>query len=136
LSFWLSDDEYQGLGLLPHAEMADLAVELDIMPDAEIKPRELMSNLVVRLLVLAEAEGLPFSKWDTEDLSELHLEHRDALATAMGWKSDVNLMIKKGQKIYKFYKKERSNSQIAIMLPLLLRPLARHAYEKGTQRIG
>jgi hypothetical protein len=122
--------------MLPHADLADLAVELDVIPEAEIKPRELLSTLVVRLLMLGEREGLPFSKWDSEDLNELQTDHRRALALAMGWKPEVASMIKRGQKIYKIYKKERSKGQIAIMLPLLLKPLARHAYEKGTQRIS
>ena len=136
MSFWLSDNEYLGLGMLPHADLADLAVELGVIPEAEIKPRELLSTLVMRLLSLAESEGLPLSKWDKDDLTELPTEHREALAASMGWRPDVRDMLKRGQKIYKHYKKQRSRSQIAIMVPLLIKPLARHAYEKGKQRIG
>ena len=128
--FTLSDAEFAALALLPESDLADLAVELDQIPAAEINARELLEDLVTRILDRATNEGLPFSKFDKEDLNDLPAEHFRALAEAMGWPSNVDAFLKKGGKIYKEYQKSRPNSQVAIMLPLLLGPLARHAYEK------
>ena len=128
--FTLSDEEFAALALLPESDLADLAVELDQIPAAEIDARSLLADLVTRILERASSEGLPFSKYDKEDLNELPKDHFTALATAMNWPDNVDAFLKKGGKIYKEYQKSRPNSQVAIMLPLLLRPLARHAYEK------
>ena len=130
--FTLTDAEFAGFQMLPEADLADLAVELDMVPEAEIDARSLLSELVVRILERASAEGLPFSKYDQEDLEGLPQDHRAALAKAMGWPNDVKSMLKQGGKIYKDYQKNRRNSQVAIMLPLLLGAVARHAYEKDS----
>ena len=128
--FTLSDTEFAGLALLPEADLADLAVELDMVPEAEIDARGLLAELVDRILDRAVSEGLPFSKYDADDLKELPEHHFAALANKMGWPADVNAFLKIGGKIYKEYQKTRRNSQVAIMLPMLLPALARHAYEK------
>ena len=128
--FTLSDSEFQPLQLLPEADIADLAVELDMVPEAEIDAHGLLSVLVERILDRAVDEGLPFSKYDADDLKDLPEEHFKALADKMGWPADVSAFLKQGGKIYKEYQKSRRNSQVAIMLPLLLPALARHAYEK------
>ena len=107
MDFWLNDSEYSIVALLPHADLADLAVELDVIPEAEIKPRDLLSNLVPRLLELASVEGLPLSKWDRDDLEALPDDHRAALARTIGCGSDVAAMLKAGKKVYKSYQKER-----------------------------
>ena len=128
--FTLSDAEFAGFEMLPDSELADLAIELDMIPGAEIEPRRLLSDIIGRILDLAQAEGLPFSKYDQEDLENLPREHFQALARAMGWPENVNGFLKKGRKVYKYYQKHHRRSQVAIMLPLLLGALARHAYEK------
>ena len=116
--------------MLPDSELADLAIELDMIPGSEIKPKRLLSDIVGRILELAQAEGLPFSKYDREDIENLPKEHFQALAQAMNWPADIDGFLKKGRKVYKYYQKHRRRSQVAIMLPLLLGALARHAYEK------
>lgn len=128
--FTLSDSEFAGFQMLPEADLADLAVELEVVPEAEIDARGLLSDLVVRIFDRAQSEGLPFSKYDRDDLEALPETHRKALAAAMGWPNDVNGMLKQGGKIYKEYRKTHINSQVAVMLPLLIGAVARHAYEK------
>jgi len=130
--FTLTDAEFAGFQMLPEADLADLAVELDMVPEAEIDARSLLAELVVRILERGKSQGLPFSKYDKEDLESLPEPHRLALAKAMGWPSDVKAMLKNGGKIYKDYQKNRRNSQVAIMLPLLIGAVARHAYEKDS----
>jgi hypothetical protein len=128
--FTLSDSEFAGFQMLPEADLADLAVELEVVPEAEIDARGLLADLVVRIFDRAQSEGLPFSKYDRDDLEALPEAHRKALAAAMGWPNDVKGMLKQGGKIYKEYRKLRRNSQVAVMLPLLIGAVARHAYEK------
>ena len=129
MRFVLTDQETLGLDFLPDKDLADWAVDLDMMPAEQIDRRELLEELVPRLMKLAQREGLPFSKYDAQDLDELPAEHRKALAAAMGWKTDTRSMIKAGEKVWKVYRKNRPGSQIPLMLPVLLKPLARFAYE-------
>ncbi len=129
MRFVLTEQETLGLDFLPDKDLADWAVDLDMMPAEEIDRRELLEKLVPRLLNLARREGLPFSKYDAQDLDELPEAHRQALARAMGWKTETRAMIKAGEKIWKVYRKNRPGSQIPLMLPVLLKPLARFAYE-------
>jgi hypothetical protein len=128
--FTLSDTEFAGFQMLPEADLADLAVELEIVPESDIDARGLLSALVVRILERAKSDGLPFSKYDRDDLEALPEHHRKALADAMGWPTEIKSMLKQGGKVYKEYRKVRRNSQVAVMLPLLLGAVARHAYEK------
>ncbi|MCB9758641.1 MAG: hypothetical protein H6739_02275 [Alphaproteobacteria bacterium] len=129
MSFALTDAEYQPLELLAEVDLADLAIELDMIPDEVIDRRGLLDELVPRLLDRARAEGLPFSKYDADDLEELPTEHRAALARCMGWPAEVTAMLKAGGRVYKVYRKSRRNSQIPLLLPILLKPLARWADE-------
>ncbi len=127
LRFVLTPEEAQGLEYLPDKDLADWAVELDMVPEEEIDRLALVEELVPRLMSLAQREGLPFSKYDHQDLAELPASHREALARAMGWRPDVRAMIRAGERVWRVYRKNRPGSQVPIMLPILLRPLARFA---------
>ena len=116
---------------LPDKDLADWAVELNLLPEAEIDRQGLLEELVPRLLALARREGLPFSKYDAQDLDDLPPDHRAALAREMGWKQETRAMVRAGEKIWKVYRKSRPGSQVPLMLPVLLRPLARFAHEQG-----
>lgn len=129
MKFSLSSEEAAQFAFVPVGDLVDLAVELDHVPDADINRLELLSELIPRLYERAQMHGLPFSKYDEEDLAELPRQHREALAEAMGWEGDVKSILKAGAKVYK---KIRKNSQVALLLPSLLRPLARHAAERGS----
>ncbi len=131
MRFVLTREEAQGLDYLPDKDLADWAVDLDMVPEEEIDRLALVEELIPRLMSVAQREGLPFSKYDAQDLSDLPPTHREALARAMGWRSDVRQMIRAGERVWKIYRKNRPGSQIPIMLPVLLRPLARFAYENG-----
>jgi hypothetical protein len=134
MTFQLSPAEVQMLRLVPDKELAALAADLSLLPDEDIDRQELVEALLPRLLALGQREGLPFSKYDAEDLGELPSDHREALARAMGWSVDVRSMIKAGTKVYKkIYRRERTNSQVPLMLPLLLPMLARYASEVGSR---
>lgn len=129
MSFALTDAEHEAVRFVPVGDLVALAVELDYMPPELVKRRELLGELIPRLLELAQREGLPLSKYDAEDLDELPQEHRSALAAAMGWSTDSKSMVKAGEKVYRMYRKNRGGSQVALLLPSLLKPLARAAFE-------
>lgn len=131
MKFTLSAEEAEQVAFVPVDDLVDLAVELDHIPDSDIDRNELLGDLIPRLYELAQREGLPFSKYDQEDLAELPSEHRAALADAMGWGPEVSAILKGGARVYKKYTKNNKNSQIALLLPCLLKPLARHAAERG-----
>jgi hypothetical protein len=131
MSFELTPSEIKRLELVPNKEFADLAADLSLIPDADIDRKRLIEALIPGLLRLGHHEGLPFSKYDAEDLDNLPTRHREALASAMGWSSSTRAMLKAGGRVYKTYSKERMTSQVPIMLPLLLPILARHADEVG-----
>lgn len=131
MSFVLQESELGPLSLIPDVDLADLAVELDMVPEEVIDRRALLQDAVPRLLALARSEGLPFSKYDRDDLDELPDAHRRALARALGWDDSVDAMLKSGGKVYKSYRRSRKTSQVPLLLPLLLKPLARHADESA-----
>ncbi len=127
MAFELLPSDVQTISLLPETDLADLAVDLDLIPEAEIDRPALLLEILPRLLDLAAREGLPFSRWDQEDLEALPVHHRTALAEIIGWPPDPASMLKAGAKVYKTYRKLRTRSQIPLMLPLLLPVLARFA---------
>ncbi|MED5372339.1 MAG: hypothetical protein VX899_15065 [Myxococcota bacterium] len=128
MPFVLSDQEHQMMAFVSESDLVDLAVELDYVPEAQIDRVALLNALIPRILDLAEREGLPFSKYDADDIAELPQHHRAALANRMGWPADPSGMLKQGEKVYKRYRKRR-NSQVAVMLPMLISAVARCAHE-------
>ncbi len=124
--FALTDGESQLLGFVPVDDLVDLATELDMAPPQDIDRLGLLTECIPRLLEHGRRHGLPLSKYDADDLGELPQDHRQALASALGWDSDVPSMIKAGAKVYK---RTSSRSQVALLLPSLLKPLARYAFE-------
>lgn len=129
--FVLRTHEIPGVEMIPEGDLASLAAELDLIPEEVIDRHALLEQLVPRLLDRARTEGLPFSRYDADDLERLPTIHRTALAAAMGWSGDVTAILKAGDRVYKTYRKARPHSQIPIFLPVLLPALARHAAEVG-----
>ncbi len=129
MAFELYPADTEKIDLLPETDLADLAIDLDLIPEERIDRNQLLLEMLPRLLKLAEREGLPFSRWDQEDLEALPESHRSALAAVMGWPSDPKSMVKAGAKVFKIYRKTRTRSQIPLTLPLLLPTLARFAAE-------
>ena len=127
--FVLSPTELQIISYISELDLVDLAVELDYVPEAQIDRAQLLSFLIPRLVDLAEKEGLPFSKYDLDDLSELPDVHRSALALRMGWEATPAAMLRKGERVYRSYRSTRRNSQVAQLLPTLLPIVARCAHE-------
>lgn len=120
--------ELELLANIPHPDLVAMAIDLDIVVDTTIEPVALYSACVDRILDRASDEGLPFSKYDLDDLQELPPEHLAALATLMGCRSsDAKAVLKLGQKVYKHYQKNRPDNPTALLLPTLLPIVARAA---------
>lgn len=112
---------------LPDDNIIELAAELNLLIPERISRSGLLSSSIARLAELARQEGLPFSRYDREDLEALPREHLRALAVMCGSRPTIDGVIKGGQKVYKIYTRQRPQSPVAMMLPMLLVPLARYA---------
>ncbi len=115
---------------IPEGDLVDLVAELDVAVPAVVVRDELLDLALGRIAQRARAEGLPFSKWDREDLEQLPAPHLQALARACGTDGSVDALMKTGAKVYKRYQKERPGSPVALLLPVLLAPLARRLAEE------
>lgn len=126
----LTETELAMFAAIPEVELVDLAIELDIAVGASIDRAELLAKAVDGLADLAQREGLPFSPYDEDDLAALPQDHLAALARCIGAPATVPGVLKRGAKVYKTYRKTRGNSQIPLMLPMLLPALGRHLAER------
>lgn len=131
MPFELTKAEYRMLSGLPEGDIVDLAVEFDILVDADLNLQDLFVVIIEQLAVLAAREGLPLHEYNREDLEALPSNHLSALAALMGVPPEVDALLRRGGKVYKLYKRERSKSQVALTLPMLLEPLARFAAERN-----
>ncbi len=111
---------------LPETELVDLAIELDIAVGEVIERAQLLSQAIAALAQRASDQGLPFSQYDLDDLAQLDPGHRRALARHIGAPDDPAAMIKAGRKVFKRYRRDAPNSQVPLLLPMLLPALARH----------
>ncbi|TNE92045.1 MAG: hypothetical protein EP330_03580 [Deltaproteobacteria bacterium] len=125
MSFFLTETEWALVQHLPELELVELAAELELVPPAEIDRRTLVVDCVLRIVEVGRSEGLPFSKYDREDLESLSRDELAAIAGLVGTRSSVSAVLSAGQKTYKAWEKTRPKSQVALMLPLLLTAVAR-----------
>ncbi len=130
MSATLFPEEIRILANIPEGDLIDLAAELDVAVPEQIDRVALTVTILERLAALGKQEGLPLSDYDRDDLEALPEEHRRALATLLGVPADVSGMLKAGKKVYRVYRKTRPRSPVALLLPMLLGPLARFAAEE------
>ncbi|MCO4744377.1 MAG: hypothetical protein KC912_06285 [Proteobacteria bacterium] len=128
MSFVLTEIEWSMVEHLPELDLVDLAAELGLIPPAEIDRRTLVVQCVLQLVEVGRSDGLPFSKYDREDLESLPREHLVALATVIGTRAEVASVLASGQRTLKALQKTRPNSQVALMLPMLLTAVARASH--------
>lgn len=128
-----TDEEIALFAHLPETDLIDLAIELDVVVGEVVSRPELLNALISPLADLAKSEGLPFSRFDKDDLDELPREHLVALARTLNLPPDSGAIVKAGERIYKRYRSQRSRSQVPLFLPTLLPILARHLSERDRQ---
>lgn len=126
---FITDDEWSVLERLPEEELIALAVEMDIVVPERIEGRALLDRCVPAIVERARTQGLPFSKYDTEDLQALPDDQLRAIGRLQGLKGKVSVasVLKAGKAVYKKYDKAGGSSAMALMLPLLLPAVARAA---------
>ena len=123
---------------VPEGELVDLAIDLDVPVPEEIDLEGMLSQCVRNLASLGEREGLPYSRYDKEDLEQLSDVERSAIAQLNGVdpaasaSAQISGLLKSGGKIYKVYRKTKPKSQIPMYLPMLLAPLARHLVDRSS----
>lgn len=112
---------------VPEDDLVALAAELDIAVPAAVQREQLVAAAVVALAQLARREGLPLSDYDRDDLEALPASQLRALASLCGVDPSVDALLKSGARVYKVYRRRKPGSQVALLLPMLLPALARHA---------
>jgi len=125
----LTDEEYLPLSTLPVETVVDLAAELDILAPENIDRRALLNSCITALVAHARREGLPFSKYDSEDLEALEREDLEAIGRLQGLSGRVTVsaVLRRGARVYKTYQSRRIDHPIPLMLPMLLTAVARAA---------
>lgn len=131
MAFRLTEQELAPCLNLPEDNLVDLAAELDLMVPEKLARADLLAEAVGRIVERAQREGLPFSKYDREDLAALPSAHLAALAAVCKAPPSVDGIIKSGRRVYKMYARQRPDSTVALTLPMLLSAVARCAAEKS-----
>ena len=131
MSFALTEEELRLCLNLPEDTLIDLAAELDLIIPEVLSRADLLASATTQIVDRAAKEGLPFSKYDREDLQALPPEHLTALAKLCRASTTVDGLIRSGQKVYRMYQRQRPDSQVALILPMLLSAVARCAAEKS-----
>lgn len=131
MGFTLTDAEWEHLAVLDneigHEQFVELAGELEIVAEANINGRALISRCVESIVERAREEGLPLSKYDRDALSELPPELLASIAALQGVRGapSIDVVIKSGRRVYRRYQRHRPHSAVALLLPSLLTAVAR-----------
>lgn len=75
---------------------------------------------------LAASEGLPLSRYDAEDLSQLEPQELQGLARLCRCQPTVAALCAAGQRAWKLREKRQASPLVALHMPLFLAPLARY----------
>lgn len=125
----LTPEELTLFANIPEADLVEFAVDLDLAFPEIVDRRAILEEAIVELARVARTRGLPLSDYDRDDLEALPAAHLRALANLCGAPPHVDGLLKAGRKSYKAYKNNVMAS-IPMMVPMLLRPLARYAAEE------
>lgn len=129
----LTDAEWAFLQNIPELDLVDLAVDLDLLAPERVDGRALIDRCLPPLMARLEAEGVPLSKYDVDDLEALSQAHLDGLARLFGLsgRATVRQVLKQGQRVYRTYLKERPDNAVALLVPTLLPVIARVAADRS-----
>jgi hypothetical protein len=129
MSATITDEEWSFLSGIPEHDLVEMAIDLDILVPERIDARALMDRCILCVIDRARAEGLPFSKYDRDDLAALPPIHLAAIARLQGLSSgaSVDRILRVGQRVYRAYQKTRPDNAVALLLPSLLPALSRIA---------
>src|SRR5690606_10461169 len=99
----------------PEQDLVEIAAELDLLVPERIEARTLIEECMPLILDRARAEGLPFSRYDLDDIEALSAPHRGAIARLQGLSDAASpaRIVRAGEKVYKTYLKTRPQSAVA-----------------------
>jgi hypothetical protein len=131
----ITDQEWTLLVNMTDDTLVHMAADLQLSVPPRIDRRTLCDACVRAIVVRAQREGLPFSKYDQDDLESLSQDERVVLCRLLSIQPTGSIpdILKAGTKTYRFYLKNRPDSPTAMMIPSLLPAIARHAKEIQTQ---
>ena len=129
----LTPQELEPLRRLPDDVLVDMAADLDICVPETFDVQTLVELSIPKIIERGMEEGLPLSKYDAEDLATLSQAELDALGRIQGLKTPTTVaaVIRKGQRVYKWYRRNRPDNPVALMLPMLLSAVARAAHRNA-----
>ena len=129
MSATVTDEEWGFLSAIPEQDLVEMAIDLDILVPERIDARALVDQCILSIIDRARREGLPFSKYDREDLAALPAIHLAAIARLQGlpFGASVDRILRVGQRVYRTYEKTRPDNAVALLLPSLLPALSRIA---------
>ncbi len=127
-NIYLTEDEAAVWGRIPETDLVEMAVELDIVLDEHLDRSALIQQCLLRFMDRIGDEGLPVSKYDAADIMDLPADWRDALAShiGVGVPLTARALIRHGKKTWKLYQKRGEKSQVGMLAPLMVTPIARH----------
>ena len=125
----LTAEELKPLRMLPENVLIDMAADLDICVPEKFDAGDLVERCIPLIIERGIKEGLPLSKLDIEDLSTFSQADLDALGKLQGLKTPTTVaaVVRKGQRVYRWYRRNRPDNPVALMLPMLLPAVARAA---------
>jgi hypothetical protein len=127
MSALIREQDLELIRKIPELDLVELAVDLDILVPAQINRTELMERCLYGIVERAKSEGLPFSKYDLGDLQALRQADLEAIGRLLQVKRPITAekVLKKGLRVYKYYRKNRPNNATALLVPTLLPLIAR-----------
>lgn len=134
-AFELTDDEWALLANVPKADVVEFAIELDVLVPADPDNRELFLLTIPKVLDRVRADGLPFSKYDADDVGALSPELLATAAALQGTKATAAAVLRAGDKVRRT--RERAvpgHDPYLYMLPMVLKPVLRLARAAGVGR--
>jgi hypothetical protein len=129
VTFQLTESEWALVASVPLDDLVALAVNLDIVLEADFDRRQALEQCIPRIVARAREEGLPLSAYDRGDVEELSEAGRAALAALLRTRPTTDAILKAGAKVYKARLKLQPSGHdpYAYMIPLLLGPIVRAA---------
>lgn len=141
MSFALTDAEWAGLATVADDDLVELLADMgSLLPAPPLDRRTILGGAVASIVAHGLAEGgLPFSKYDLDDLRALDAAGLAALARIQGLKPPATpeAILKVGERVYRQRARtHRTRDGFAFMIPILLAPIVRCAIERGLDRSG
>jgi len=127
LPFQFTEPEWTAIRSLPVDDVIQLATHLDLAPPEDIDKRQVLERCIPRLVDRLQRDGIPLTKYDTEDIQALTEPQRRAMGRLLGLRGtpSARSILRSGVKVTRAYQKQVLNDTIPYMTPILLGPIIR-----------